>query len=171
MIRVNMNNFNSNQHFGGLFGVLGLFWGSFPPLMVTPQKCPPPHHIQITAYAHDSLNQVGLNWISAALLTVESLQTSAQSLFELSRQTRINFSTVENSMQVDFINTKCRLLKCQRLDAAKRRDTRFSWVGVNFINFFCALRLCANHRDSSIHLRLAPTPNFCASKKLLKIWE
>ena len=55
------------------------------------------HHIHVSANAHDSLN-----CISAALLTVESLQTSAQSLFELSRQTRINFSTVENSMQINF---------------------------------------------------------------------
>ena len=35
--------------------------------------------------------------------------------------------------------------------------------GVDFIIFFCALRPCANHRDSSIHLLSAPMPNFLRS--------
>ena len=39
-----------------------------------------------------------------------------------------------------------------------------------FHKLFFALHPCANHRDSSIHLRPVPTPNFCASKKLLKSW-
>ena len=32
--------------------------------------------------------------------------------------------------------------------------------GVDFINFFCSLRPCANYRDCSIHLRPTPSPKF-----------
>ena len=42
--------------------------------------------------------------------------------------------------------------------------------GVDFINFFCALRPCPNHRDSSIHLRPTPTPNFLRSFLLAQSW-
>ena len=41
---------------------------------------------------------------------------------------------------------------------------------VDFINFICALRPCKNHRDSSIHLRPTPTPNFLRSFLLAQSW-
>ena len=42
--------------------------------------------------------------VVAALLTIESLQIDVQSLVELSQQTRINFTTVENSIYVRFFS-------------------------------------------------------------------
>ena len=50
--------------------------------------------------------------VVAALLTIESLQIDVQSLVELSQQTRINFTTVENSIYVRFFHSSCLCLSC-----------------------------------------------------------
>ena len=63
-------------------------------------------------------------------------------------------------------------------------DAKFYAAKIQKLKFFCSILTNkapwvefpkswaqgANHRDSSNHLHLAPTPNFCTSKKLLKSW-